>query len=65
MPYDPPNQAAWMNGSSNGYPAIEVARNVTSHGAWGLGSYCYFNVNPGRQLGHAFQSPTGSGIAVA
>jgi hypothetical protein len=24
MPYDPPNQAAWMDGSSNGYPAIAV-----------------------------------------
>ncbi len=51
MPYDPPNQAAWMNGSSNGYRAIVVASKVTSFGAWALGSYCYFNVNPGRQLG--------------
>ena len=24
MPYDPPNQAAWMNGSSDGYAAYEV-----------------------------------------
>ena len=63
MPYDPPNQAAWMNGSSNGYPAIAVASNVTSFGAWGLGSYCYFNVNPAVNSAMAFQSPTGSGIA--
>src|SRR5450631_3014709 len=63
MPYDPPNQAAWMNGSSNGYPAIAVASSVTSFGAWGLGSYCYFNVNPAVNSGMAFQSPTGSGIA--
>jgi hypothetical protein len=63
MPYDPPNQAAWMNGSSNGYPAIAVASNVTSFAGWGLGSYCYFNVNPAVNSAMAFQSPTGSGIA--
>ena len=63
MPYDPPDQAAWMNGSSNGYPAIAVASNVTSFGGWGLGSYCYFNVNPAVNSAMAFQSPTGSGIA--
>jgi F5/8 type C domain len=63
MPYDPPNQAAWMNGSSNGYPAIAVASNVTSFGAWGLGSYCYFNVNPAVNSAMAFQSPNTSGVA--
>ncbi len=63
MPYDPPNQAAWMNGSSNGYPAIAVASNVTSFGGWGLGSYCYFNVNPAVSSATAFSSPTTSGVA--
>jgi hypothetical protein len=63
MPYDPPNQAAWMNGSSNGYPAIAVASNVTSFGAWGLGSYCYFNVNPAVSSANAFQSPSTGGVA--
>jgi NedA-like, galactose-binding domain/F5/8 type C domain/Putative Ig domain len=63
MPYDPPNQAAWMNGSSNGYPAIAVASNVTSFGGWGLGSYCFFNVNPAVNSAMAFQSPTTSGVA--
>ena len=62
MPYDPPNQAAWMNGSSNGYAAYEVGPNVTSHTAYGLGSYCYFNVNPAVVADHAFEAPTGSGI---
>src|SRR6266851_1041938 len=63
MPYDPPNQAAWMNGSSNGYPAITVASNVTSFGGWGLGSYCFFTVNPAVSSANAFQSPTASGVA--
>ena len=52
-----------MNGSSNGYPAIAVASNVTSFGGWGLGSCCYFNVNPAVNSAMAFQSPAGSGIA--
>jgi hypothetical protein len=63
MPYDPPNQAAWMNGSSNGYPAIAVASNVTSFGGWGLGSYCFFNVNPAVSSANAYQSPTTAGVA--
>ena len=62
MPYDPPNQAAWMNGSSDGYASYEVGPNVTSHTAYGLGSYCYFNVNPAVVADHAFETPTGSGI---
>jgi F5/8 type C domain len=61
MPYDPPDQASWMNGSTNGYAALKVADSVTSFGAWGLGSYCYFNVNPSVNAAHAFESPTTSG----
>ena len=62
MPYDPPNQAAWMNGSQNGYPAIKVASSVTSFEAWGLGSYCYFNVNPAVVSARAFEVPAVSGV---
>jgi hypothetical protein len=62
MPYDPPNQAAWMNGSSDGYASYEVGPNVTTHTAYGLGSYCFFNVNPAVVADHAFETPTGSGI---
>ena len=57
MPYDPPNQAAWMNGSTQGYAAYKVADSVTSHQAYGLGSYCYFNVNPGVTAEHAIEAP--------
>jgi hypothetical protein len=62
MPYDPPNQAAWMNGSSDGYAAYEVGPNVTTHQAYGLGSYCYFNVNPAVVADHAFEAPSVSGV---
>ncbi len=62
MPYDPPNQAAWMNGSSDGFASYEVGPAVTSHQAYGMGSYCYFNVNKSVVADHAFETPTGSGI---
>ncbi|MFD6309243.1 coagulation factor 5/8 type domain-containing protein, partial [Streptomyces sp. NPDC060223] len=45
MPYDPPNQDAWMNGSTQGYAAYKVADSVQHHEAWGLGSYCFFSAN--------------------
>ncbi|ETK34639.1 RICIN domain-containing protein [Microbispora sp. ATCC PTA-5024] len=57
MPYDPPNQSAWMNGSTQGYAAYKVAAPVTRHEAWGMGSYCYFNVNPGVVAARSFEVP--------
>lgn len=43
MPYDVPNQAAWMShgGSVNGYASYKVGDNVTSHDARGLGIYSF------------------------
>ncbi len=61
-PYDPPNQAAWMNGSLNGYAAYKVGAGVTTHEAWGMGSYCYFNVNPAVNNYHAFEAPNVAGV---
>ena len=62
MPYDPPNQASWMNGSTNGYAAIKVASTVTTFEAWGLGSYCYFNVNPAVVGARSFEAPNVAGV---
>jgi hypothetical protein len=62
MPYDPPNQAAWMNGSVDGYAAFEVAPSVTTFQGYGMGSYCYFNVNPAVVADHAFEAPDVSGV---
>ncbi|GAB2843041.1 chitobiase/beta-hexosaminidase C-terminal domain-containing protein [Lentzea nigeriaca] len=63
MPYDVPNQASWMapNGVT-GYAAYKVGDNVTTHEAWGLGSYSYFNVNPSVRAEHAFEVPQRSGV---
>lgn len=57
MPYDVPDQASWMNGSTQGYAAYKVADSVTSHQAYGLGSYCFFSSNPGVSAEHAFEVP--------
>ena len=62
MPYDVPNQAAWMNGTKNGYVAYKVADGVTSHEAWGLGSYCYFNVNGAVKADNAYEVPNATGV---
>ncbi|KOV62039.1 coagulation factor 5/8 type domain-containing protein [Streptomyces sp. MMG1121] len=57
MPYDPPDQSAWMDGSTRGYAAYKVADSVTSHQAYGLGSYCYFNADPSVTADRAFAVP--------
>ncbi|MFI7119466.1 RICIN domain-containing protein [Amycolatopsis sp. NPDC049868] len=62
MPYDPPNQAAWMNGSTRGYAAYKVANSVTNHEAYGLGSYCYFNVNPSVVADRAIEVPNNPNV---
>ncbi len=62
MPYDPPNQAAWMNGSTQGYAAYKVADAVNTHEAWGLGSYCFFNANPSVVAARAFEVPNKAGV---
>ncbi|HEY4384939.1 MAG TPA: hypothetical protein VGN34_10740 [Ktedonobacteraceae bacterium] len=48
LPYDPPNQAAWMNGSTNGYAAYKVANAVTSHQALGSGQLLLLQCQPQR-----------------
>ena len=35
---------------------------VTTHEAWGLGSYCFFNANPSVNAYHAFEVPNTSGV---
>jgi hypothetical protein len=62
MPYDVPDQGGWMNGSTQGYSAYKVGPNVTSHEAWGLGSYCFFNTNPSVASAHAFEAPNTPGV---
>jgi len=62
MPYDPPNQAAYMNGATQGWAAYKVADAVNNHQAWGLGSYCFFNANPSVVNARAFEVPAKAGV---
>jgi hypothetical protein len=63
LPYDPPNQGAWMDPSNeNGYPSYKVADGVTSHTGAGIGVYSFFQ-NDVRDA-NAIETPTGSGISM-
>ncbi len=62
MPYDPPNQAAWAHDGVNGFAAYKIADGVKTHEAWGLGSYCFFNVDPTIHATRAFEVPVAPGV---
>lgn len=62
MPYDVPQQSDWMSGATRGFAAYQVASSVTSHQAWGLGSYCFFNKNPAVVADRAFEAPSVPGV---
>src|SRR5437588_9022594 len=61
-PYDVPDQAEWMGVAPRGFAAYRVDAAVTSHEAWGLGSYCFFNRNPTVVADHAFEVPVAPGV---
>jgi len=62
MPYDPPSQAAWQHDGVLGFAAYKVAPSVTTHEGWGLGSYCFFNVDPTIHATRAFEVPAAPGV---
>jgi hypothetical protein len=62
FPYEMPNQAAWMNGSTRGYAAYKVADSVNTHQAWGLGSYCVFTLDESVVAERSFEAPVKPGI---
>jgi hypothetical protein len=63
MPYDPPNQDAWKQPDGTlGYAAYKVADSVTTHEGWGLGSYCFFNVDPTIHASRALEVPVTPGV---
>ena len=62
MPYDPPNQAAWQHGGVLGWAAYKVADWVKTHEGWGLGSYCFLNVDPTIHASRAFEVPVTPGV---
>jgi hypothetical protein len=58
MPYDPPNQAAWMEAPGvDGWAAFKVADTVTSFSGYGMGSYSFFNQGVDIFAANAFEVP--------
>jgi len=62
IPYDVPDQASWMNGTTKGYAAYKVADAVNTHEAWGLGSYCYFTSPTPPSIDHSYEVPVKTGV---
>ncbi|MDX3181912.1 MULTISPECIES: hypothetical protein [Streptomyces] len=60
--YDAPNQAAIQNGDIKGYAGYKVDDSVTTHEGWGMGSYCFFDVDPTIRQQHGFQAPVKPGV---
>ncbi|MGW2240145.1 coagulation factor 5/8 type domain-containing protein [Streptomyces sp. NPDC001759] len=60
--YDAPNQAAIQNGTVKGYAAYKVGDHVTAHEGWGLGSYCFYNVDPSIVQHNGFSAPNTPGV---
>ncbi|MER7534059.1 discoidin domain-containing protein [Streptomyces sp. NPDC097704] len=60
--YDAPNQAAVQDGPYKGYAAYRVDDSVSVHEGWGLGSYCYYNVDPTIRQDHGFRAPVKPGV---
>jgi hypothetical protein len=61
-PYDVPTQSAWVHGSTKGYAAYKVADGVREHHAWGLGSYCFFNLEADIYTDRAYEVPDTPGV---
>lgn len=62
MPCDPPYQAAPSHNGIDGFASYKVADHVRFHQGWGLGAYCFFNVNPKIINDHGFESPNTAGV---
>lgn len=62
LPYDPPTQQSWKNGTVDGYPGYKIADNVQNHEAWGLGIYSYFRDASDIFLENAIEAPVVPGI---
>ena len=62
MPYDVPSQSAWMDGSIDGWASYNVSPTVTTHQAYGLGVYSFFNQGVNIIANSGILSPVASGV---
>ncbi len=64
LPYDPPSQSAWKDGTANGYPSYVVTNLVNTHQVYGSGIYSYFNQGVNIVEDNASTVPQTSGVVV-
>ncbi|STX27966.1 Uncharacterised protein [Legionella beliardensis] len=57
IPYDPPSQGEWQNGSVNGYASYKIGNDVTTNQVWGMGIYSYFRDATNLYLDSAIEAP--------
>ena len=62
MPYDVPSQSAWMDGSIDGYASYNVSPSVTTHQAYGLGVYSFFNQGVNIVANSGILAPVANGV---
>jgi hypothetical protein len=62
LPYDPPTQADWMNGSVEGWAGYKVGDQVTAHRLYGGGVYVYNRNNPEIHTENGFEVPVNPGV---
>ncbi|WP_045747185.1 glycosyl hydrolase family 28-related protein [Actinoplanes rectilineatus] len=62
LPYDPPTQADWMNGSTLGYAGYKVGNRVRQHRLYGAGVYVFNQNNPSIHTANGFEVPSTPGV---
>jgi hypothetical protein len=62
LPYDPPTQADWMNGSVEGYAGYKVGAHVRTHQLYGAGVYVFNQNNPSIHTENGFEVPDRPGV---
>ncbi|GLW31922.1 adenylyl cyclase [Actinoplanes regularis] len=62
LPYDPPTQADWMNGSVEGYAGYKVGDKVKTHNLYGAGVYVFNQNNPSIHTENGFEAPQRPGV---
>jgi hypothetical protein len=62
LPYDPPTQADWMNGSVEGYAGYKVGNGVKTHNLYGAGVYVFNQNNPSIHTENGFEAPQTPGV---
>ncbi|MFB9993140.1 adenylyl cyclase [Deinococcus oregonensis] len=62
LPYDPPTQADWMNGSVQGWAGYKVGSRVKTHQLFGGGVYVFNQNNPTIHTENGFEVPQVPGV---